>query len=283
MKTLECIVLTTANPARFRVLPLIERYGWNPTFICHTEEQKAMLLGRAPRSSIVVSNAPSGIQGASYGREFARSILPRNKWVLWLDDNVEKITGLKASLSEDKVDFTKAIDWRGEFARELSKSDMDSHLSEMVSRAEFLSTIYCGVSPQENYYFRSSKWQYVGYARTQFALYKNDGSTWMPFGTMMWEDWYKSVDVITRYGSVVINRHVKSVKPLFEPGGIGPLPERLSWYKDNSEKLMALYPGLLKVRHNSSTYGLTEPNYSMTFAKRSRSTIDCWRRRHGYL
>lgn len=285
---MRCFTVTKADPYRFRVLWLIERYGWDPTFICDSKEQKSSLISMGvPKGCIKVSGIPkdAGIQGVSLAREFCcQQVMPKNRWSLWIDDNVSSITGLRPPLSTDNLDLSKKkIDWRKEFSMEVTPEHMDWHLGETMDLANSVGTIFCGFSVENNFFFRSRKWQNYGYCRTQFALYKNDGSTWMPFETMMLEDLYKSIDVVCRYGQVLVNRHLKPTKPLFEQGGIGSFERRLPWWQDNCKRLLAMYPGLLKYGSSGAQYGSSATDFHLVFAKRSHNTIDRWRRSHGYL
>ena len=217
---MKCFIVTKAVRDRFRVLDVINKYGWDPTFCCDTRLAKVRLerMGVQP-SQIVLSDLPEnpGIQGVSRARDFiCRQVMPRNEWCIWIDDNVEKITGIPAVASRDKLNFNDGRNWRELFTRELTPGQLKYQIRKTIERAEKFGTIFCGFANENNYFFRKNKWQDFGYCRTQFALYKNDGSTWFPFDTMMWEDGFKSIDVVARYGQIVINRHVKAEKPAFE-------------------------------------------------------------------
>jgi hypothetical protein len=300
---MRCFTVTRGCARRFRVLKVIEKYGWEPTFVCDTAEQKHDLIAcGVGRNDIVISDVlpGSGIQGVSLARDFVcRRLMPKEEWCVWIDDNVEKVTGLRPELSCDQIDFDTPPgyqpssrmlslprtppSWRQEFEHVLGHDELDVYICQTIDRAEQLGTIFCAFANETNYFFRRNKWQDFGYCRTQLALYKNDGSTWMPFDTMMLEDLYKSADVVARYGSVVVNRHVKPIKPMFEEGGIGSFKRRLPWLKENCRRIMALYPGLLKYSGNGKVYGLNATDYHLTFAHRSFRTVDKWRRDNGYL
>lgn len=288
---MNCFIVTKADPRRFRVASVIRKHGWTPTYCCDTNAQRKRLQSLLreqgmPRSRISLSNVPpdAGIQGVSLARDFVcRELMPKKEWSVWIDDNVEKITGLLPHLSRPKIDLKNGRNWRKEFGRELTRQQLSRHIDSTIKRAEALGTIFCGFAAETNFFFRGNKWQDFGYCRTQFALYKNDGSTWSPFNTMMLEDLYKSIDVVCRYGQVVINRHVKPLKPMFEQGGIGSFGRRLPWLQNNCWCLMQMYPGLLKYQGGSKQYGLQASEFHVAFAKRSRNTIDEWRRQHGYL
>jgi hypothetical protein len=281
-------ILTRATP-RLRSHDLAASLGLCPILVCDDGEQRSRLIrqfGVSSKHILVCEGAPGPPTGAAFKRDWiAREVAPRGKWLVWLDDNVEYLTGLPPRLSKDRIFLDqpcpRLIDgrkwaWREAFAYRLTKSDIWCYIRETLNEAERLGTINCGFATEENYFFRARKWQTFGYCRSQFTLYKNDGSGWMPYPGMMFEDMYKTADVIARYGCVVVNRHMKAVKPvLFEPGGIGSLEERKPHLVENCRWLMDHYPGLLRYSKGR--------DYHVTFAKTSFRTVNNWRRENGYL
>jgi hypothetical protein len=283
----KCFIVTKAVPDRFKVLPVIENYGWEPTFVCDTLKQKGQLqkLGVDHLNISVSGITGAGITGVSQARDYvAEFLMPLNEWCLWIDDNVERITGIPFGLSEDRLDFDNTkYDWRSLFDQTLSRNCLQAYIDETIEEAERRGTICAGFATEYNYFFRSKKWRYFGYCRTQFSLYKNDGSTWFPFETMMLEDMYKSLDVVARYGQVVINRHLKPVKQQFEAGGIGSLAERLPHQQENCSRLYEMFPGLVKYPKTKEVEGVDADRNHLTFAKISHKTVNKWRKENGYL
>jgi len=281
---MKAFIVTKGVASRFKVLPVIERHGWDAVFCCDSNKQRNRLIRLGvDKSAIAVTNLPPiGIQGVSRARDYVcRHLMPKNKWSVWIDDNVSSVTGLPPSLSTDRVEFEGETDWRKAFEKTLTRKGLRSYFDETIAYADELGTIFCGMANENNYFFRKLKWQYFGYCRTQLALYKNDGSSWFPFKTMMLEDLAKSIDVVCRYGTVLINRHVKPVKNAFEKGGIGSFEKRLPWLQDNCKRLMKMYPGLLRYAKGTD-YGSGATDFHLTFAKRSQKTINQWRKEHGY-
>lgn len=284
---MQCFTVTEGRPNRFRVLKLIEHYGWEPTFVCDTPLQKKRLaLLGVPKNRIVVSDVPkdAGITGVSRARDFVvRELMPHDEWCIWIDDNLQAVTGIPYSISLDRLDFNDGRDWRKLFKLPVRPRTLERQIEETIDRAEELGTIFAAFANEDNFFFRSNKWQLFGYCRTQFALYKNDGSTWYPFDGMMFEDGYKSVDVVARYGCVLINRHVKADKPMFERGGIGSFDKRLPHLQHNCRKIAEQFPGLVKLAGNSNQYGSEARDFHIKFAKRSLNTVAEWRKANGYL
>jgi hypothetical protein len=271
---MKAYILTRAAP-RLRAHHLAARLGLDPTFVCDTGAQADLLVGNfgIPSSRIVVNHGSPGPPcGAAYQRHYVGTQLaPRGEWWVWLDDNVSHLSGLPPRYSRDELDLRRdppAGTWRGLFAHRLAPDEVWKHLHQTIEAAERRNTIFAGFSTESNFFFRRRKWQLFGYVRTQFALYKNDGSGWYPTPDMMFEDMYKTVDVAARYGCVVVNRHMKPYKPAFESGGIGSLDQRRPWLAKNCAWLMSQYPGLLRYSKGR--------DYHVTFRVHSEAGMRRW-------
>lgn len=286
---MKCFI-PTRGYNRLKAHIVAETYGWEPHFVCDTGEQADRLkdkFGIKHRNIDVLYTPPDlGICTIAWVRDhIAKELMPRGEWCIWLDDNVRGVTCLPSPAHyAERLNFDDALSidgqstrWRDAFEHEATREDMLQLLDDTIMRAEQLGTIFCGFAIETNYFFRRLKWQLYGYVRTQFALYKNDGTTWYPddFQSLMLEDMYKSVDVVCRYGSILINRYAKPIKTFFESGGIGSFEKRYPHLVENCSQLIRRYPGLL-------TY-VKDHNYQVTFQKRSQKTVDEWRSAHGYL
>lgn len=271
---------TRATP-RLRSHLLARKLGFKPVLVCDDSAQADVLrrdFGVRSKEIIVADGAPGPPSGAVYKRDLiAREVAARGEWLVWLDDNVSHLTCLRRDLTADRIDLgDKSVDWRHEFAHEATIKEAWDYIEETIDKAESLGTINCGFATEENFFYRARKWQYFGYCRSQFTLYKNDGSGWSPCPNLLIEDFYKSVDVVVRYGCVVVNRHLKPIKPvLFEAGGIGTLQDRLPYLQENCRWLMEHYPGLLSLSKGR--------DYHVTFAKRTFNTVSRWRRANRVL
>lgn len=276
---------TRATP-RLRAHHLARELGLQAVMVCDNRAQADALLktfGVPHRDIVIDEEAPGPPCGAPHKRDFVcRKVAARGEWLVWLDDNVSHLEGLAPCLSSERIDFGVAPppprkSWREAFARRLTRDEVWHYIHQTLERAAREGTINCGFATEHNYFFRRLKWQLFGYCRSQFTLYKNDGSTWLPPGCpdTCLEDMVKTVDVVARYGCVVVNRHMKPVKPFFEAGGVGTLEERLPYLRNTCKWLIGQYPGL--VRYSKRR------DYHVTFAKTNRRTVDGWRRAHGYL
>ena len=250
-------------------------------FVFNTDEQRQGViaqLGLRP-AFCHVSNTTPGQEGAALNREWAeQNLTDAGEWYVTIDDNIGSFTWLPLPYyNREQIDFGGAASnyWRGIYDTPCPPEQVAKILREQIWECERCRTVLGGFSIENNFYFRGRKWQRFGYVRTSCAVVKNVGLPWHYWPGNMLEDFTRSVDVVARYGSVVINRYLKAVKPFFEAGGIGTFEERRPNLVAVSEELMRRYPGL--VRPNKGQ------DFQLTFALRSENTVNKWRKEHGYL
>jgi len=273
------ICLTRGTP-RFRAYKWIEDLGYPVHYIVDDETQAMRVRSMAHLGHVHVTRLKrKGQDIVAQTRDWAmRNVVDVNEWCIWVDDNVARLTALPEQFRADRIDFDlddePLIGWREGF--EERARDPKALVDGLMRRCELEGTIFGGFAIETNYFFRRLRYQWWGYVRTQLAVYRNDGSSWLTWPGMMLEDFVKSVDVVCRYGKVVIDRMAKPIKPSFEEGGIGSFQERLPHLRHDCAKLMEAYPGLLRPVKEGV-------DFQLTFAKRSQATIDDWRRQAGYF
>lgn len=255
--------------------------GTEHHFIFHNDKQRnrAMRSLGLPRQRCHVSHTRPGQTGAAKNRQWAeRNLTDDGEWFVSLDDNVHELTWLPEPwYHEERVDLSgqPSSFWRELYATPCPPSKVRMVLEDTMQRCIDTGTVLGGHAIENNYYFRQRKWQEFGYVRTSCAVVQNVGLPWYYWPGNMLEDFTRTVDVVARYGCVVVNRFLKAEKVPFEAGGIGPFEARLPSLVAISDELMKRYPGLL--RRNKGQ------DYQLTFKLRSRRTVDMWRREHGYL
>jgi len=286
--SMKVIIVSAGNPARMKAQRFIatSSYEWNYVFA----------RGRAvdvPGAICHEMDVPEDLNRQcrpAFKRDWAeRNLTSQGEWYLSIDDNVHDITMVPEPwMSLDKIDFdgedwlldeekfkTFGYEWRKVLNVPIKRfTDFESVVENMVSRMESMGTVYGGFAIENNYYFRNRKWQGLGYVRTSLAVIKNVGLPFYYWPENMFEDFTRSVDVVARYGSVLINRFVKAEKTPFEAGGIGTLEDRIPLLTAVCAKLLEMYPGLLRESKNRP--------YQLQFAK-TLKTIRQWREENGYL
>lgn len=291
--TLTAYIPTMAHMPRVRAHLMAQKYELPYVFVCDDYEQvKRLRENTGAKSGQIIMTPPPPDVGPckiSWKRDWlVKNFIPEGSTFIWIDDNVERLTHLahpaywSTFYGGGKLDFELdwvrgQRDWRKLFETEVSPSFFHkTFVPEMLDAMEREGTIYAGLATETNYFYRRLKWQLYGYVRTQFAFYKNDASTWYPFRSCMQEDMYKSIDVVARYGAVVINRFVKPIKPFFEEGGIGSFESRLPHLLENTDRFCSMYPGLVKPQSNNKPY-------QAQFKLRTRDAVYRWRRENDYV
>lgn len=228
-----------------------------------------------------VCHAPPGLGqcGPAFAREWAeRNLTITGEWYVTVDDNVSGFTWLPGpEYWDDRMDFSlrPAEEWRKLYDTPCTPKQVQRVLHDTMYECQHAGTVFGGFAIETNYWFRSVKWQRLGYVRTQCSVAQNVGLPFYYWPGNMLEDFTRSVDVVARYGSVVVNRFMKPQKRFFEAGGIGSFEERRPNLVRVSQELMEAYPGLLRPCKGCA--------HQLTFALRSQNTVDNWRRKHGYL
>jgi len=174
----------------------------------------------------------------------------------------------------ERIDFysspeSNGLTWRQLFETPLPFAGVVKYWQELIDECENAYTLAGGFAIETNYFFRSIKWQRLGYVRAQNAVWKNTGLPFYYWRGAMLEDFVRTVDVVSRCNQVLINRFIKPQKTFFEEGGIGPFEDRRPKLVACCNNLLSRYPGLLRP--------VKEQDYSLTFVPKSPSGVAKWR------
>jgi hypothetical protein len=282
------VITSKAHIPRMRAHKiLLENDYDNFVVVVDNAEQASRCIHEAgiPIERIHQTGKPADLppqDGIAFARQYIEDhIVPRGEWYVSLDDNVGGWTWLPYPWQElSHIDFSVKPDtpepttWRKLYETPCSFPVVVAAWENLIHRCEFQGTQAGGFAIETNYFYRGTKWQRLGYVRAQNAVWKNTGLPFYYWRGAMLEDFIRSVDVVARCGSVLINRFVKPQKQFFEAGGIGTFEERRPNLVACSNEILARWPGL--TRQNKGQ------DYQLTFALRG-SRLDDWRRTHGYL
>lgn len=231
---------------------------------------------------VAVANPPTGLGQATIAwvRDWVeRELTQPGEWYGFLDDNVSHLTALcEPEYCKDKVDFDldwrPGLDWRRDFESPVTPERLDHIVKETIAKAEEVGTSLVGFATETNYFYRSRKWQYLGYCRMQFGFAKNNGRGWIGHPGCMIEDFWRSIETVAREGKILVNRFLKPHKPFFEEGGIGSLEERRPNLEYDMVQFMERYPGLL--RYNKGI------KHHLKFVPTTLNSVNEWRYLNGY-
>jgi hypothetical protein len=219
----------------------------------------------------------------AFAREWAeKNLIKKSEWYVSLDDNVRGWTWLPEpyySMDSVNTEFTPegfgTRTWRELYETPCPFERVVKAWIEMIHECMEYGTWAGGLSIENNYFFRTKKWQRLGYVRAQNAIWLNTGLPFYYWKGNMFEDFTRSVDVVARTGGVLINRFLKPIKTAFEEGGIGHFVQRKPELTAVCARLMEMYPGLLTP--------VKGRDYSLSFAMHSDKSVRAWREKHGYL
>lgn len=252
------------------------------------KEQVARAINEAgvPEAHVIASYRPKNIppmDGIAWTRQFIEhGLVKTGDWYVSLDDNVYGwtwlpdpwywMTSVNHEIAPEGLDISA---WRRLYETMCPFDQVVAIWREMIMECELLGTWAGGFSVENNHFFRSKKWQHHGYVRAQNAVWKNMGQPFYYWEGNMFEDFTRSVDVVVRTGRVLINRFLKPIKMAFEEGGIGPFDQRRPALTAVCDRLMQIYPGLLR--------RVKDREYSLMFALHTQKSVDEWRRKNGWL
>lgn len=281
---LRVVVPSTAHIPRMTAHKIMLENNYDPWHLVIdniAQKEAALTLGINSRNIVITDPIPSDLpmhDRIAWKRDWIeRHIISPNEWYVSLDDDVSGWTELPSPWNQQlKIDLDDPPDlddpsltWRMMYAIKCPFETVQERWQELIRWCEERKTVYGGFAIENNFFFRTRKFQYQGYVRTGNAVIKNVGLPFYYWRGAMQEDFVRSVDVVARYGSVVINRFVKAESPAFAPGGLGTLEQRRPFLAACAAETMKRWPGLLRFNK-----GL---DYQLTFALRSQYSIDMWR------
>ena len=263
------IITTSALKERLMAHKWVSKLGWDWYLVCRTGDEYSRLrkMGFSGKRIIVIHTKDAGQSTIAYMRQaIDDSLVNQGEWYLTVDDNVTHVSGTPYCDSPPK--FSWQTDYREVFGHHLSPHDITCYVNRLIYLCESKPTSFGGFAIERNPFFRKNHFQHYGYVRTQMAVIKAGDIPFRP-EMGMFEDYVKSVETVVERGCIVIDRWAKPEKQEFQPGGIGSFEERRPQLEAACRLLMTKYPGLLKYNKGQL--------HSLTFAKKTKATIDRWR------
>lgn len=262
---------------------LMENRYSNYWIVVDSPDQAKNIVSHVDAYKIQVTNRPQDIppqDGIAWTRQWIEENLVKpDSWYVSLDDNIRGWTHLPEPYhSLDSINLEYPYDgrilssneWRSLYDTTCPFPQVVQYWREMIAECELRRTWAGGFAIETNHFYRTRKYQTLGYVRAQNAVWKNTGLPFYYWKGNMFEDFTRSVDVVARTGSVLINRYIKPIKTFFEAGGIGTLQERIPNLTSVCQELLRRYPGLVKPNKGQQ--------HSLSFV--SRKQVDQWRKSH---
>lgn len=208
-----------------------------------------------PPERLVCSYAPRNI--SAQRNWILKELAPQGEFVAMLDDNISNFTAVKEDvyMQEDLEilypEYFKRNNpgFRKEFyAQSISSERLISIFEELKNKAEEVGATFCGFSANNNYFYsRSKKWKYTQLICSKACIIKNDGLMYDEAIKTI-DDYSMSIQRMIRDGKVLVNAYVWPDAKHNAAGGLGRMSERGNKKVEDVQRLMSLYPGLLRIK-----------------------------------
>lgn len=271
---MKILIPSKGRPDRITTHLLFKDTDIDYKIVLHNEEERSyyLLNKTIEPAKIIVSNASFGI---AYQRQWIQdNSLKPNEWYITLDDNIRRFTGVAEShYDKEKLPTQSDKSLKDIYESPVSIQRFLKICDEMKDKGEKEGIYNMGFAVVENYFFRETKYRYVGYVISKAAIRKNLG---IPFEleNQSMEDYAYCAEVLKRYGKVLINNYIWPIAGHYEKGGIGTYKERLPHKIKDAEFLMKKYPGLFR----QPTKKGYDNRGELVFRPRNLKQVEIWRK-----
>ena len=162
---------------------------------------------------------------------------------------------------------------------QLSEDELKKLVEESIKKTgakemKDMDAPYGGVATMENPFFRAKKWSFRRFVKTK--VFVMDASAKLEFKHTMCHDSYMTALAIARYGHVCVNNYLFYRADWYQKGGLGDRKAReAAGLLDQLNDCCAEFPGLVALARGK--------NSALRVCKVTDSSVDKWRREHGYL
>jgi hypothetical protein len=277
------VVFSKGKPEGTFTYNWMDAYGYHdPIFLISPEDNLKEYQASHPNCQVMVAkdamNLPSKRNWAV--RNFTSKSQP---WLLFCEDNIDKVTKLKEPLycKSHIVPHGKPgreSEWnatRKDFGHMIGPLEAIDCMLEDIEVAMDLGAVYGGFSPNDNFYFRTVKYRYVGFVWSKLAYCSRNGPKWPEYAYEK-DDYAMTAACLSYSGRVVINNYIYAW-PNKEVRGasrsvIDRAPDRAACVK----RLHRQYPGMYRDKNRKSRPEGTEIQLAFT----SPEQVDKWRQEH---
>jgi len=239
---------STTTPA------LLDAAGANYILVLRPSQVKSYRANdqfrRNPHCKIAVLDQEFSI---NYAREACRSMLAPGEWCLQMDDRIRGFTACEPDFYKSNTQLAHEEGGRPKRAM------YDDILNRPVTFAQFYEEIILdsireaeerganivGFSPFDNPAFCYKKWNDVSYTQNKMILLRKTNLSWDQ-GLPAMEEYSMLASQLLEYGRVLVNKWARPVAGHYEPGGLGPLIDRLPAKRAACADIQTRWPGLFK-------------------------------------
>jgi hypothetical protein len=191
--------------------------------------------------------------GIADAREACREELNHGEWCLQMDDNVRGFRAAEPDVyrHHEKPEVSPGErPTRRQYGRVLNievsfQRFHDQVLLDSIAEAERRGAYIVGFSPFDNPTFQYKKWNDVSYVQNKVVLMRKTEMAWdQSNGFPAMEEYALLAAHLLKYARVLVNKWAHPIAGHYEPGGLGPLAERLPAKRAACADIQARFPGL---------------------------------------
>ncbi len=221
---------------------------------------------------IIISNAPYGL---IHQRQWSLdNLVEDGEWFISADDDIRKITGV----SEEYYNYAKLNpslpNIRNIYNTEIPVTRFMDIVKEMTELADKNNIKYCGFAVVDNYYYRTTKYRFVGFVGGILTLKKKCDIRYDPMVKFA-EDYEYTAENLLYYGKVLINNYVYPVSKMYVKGGCGSKSSRLDRKIPDCHYFMQKYQGLFRYKIKKGCHPKSEIQIRFNNTKQ----VEEWRRK----
>ncbi len=283
------IFIPTKNRAALISTHLVPALAGNDIRILVHDSKQALAyqdaIGR--HRGLTVTHTPSDTFGLTRQREWATKQCEQDEWIVFADDNIVDITGVPVWFRhETRIPVTgteglrsqdKLMPWRDLYGHSLTPAEFPQVFGACTTQADRIGAKMVGFATTGNHYFRGVKWREVGYVIGKMMFWKVDHSYRWDH-TISMEDFRNTGEHLLNYGRVLIDNFLFPECTHYQPGGMGTYAERVPQRKADVQNLLAMYPGLFRVKNRKHFV----ENTDLAVRFNSTKQVDLWRAQMGW-
>lgn len=277
MKNFPKIFIPSYNrPEEIKTLRNLD--GYDPVIVLHSDEQLDLYRQYNPDLKYVVTNVPVGEYGVIKTRNYIQdNLVEDGEWFIMFDDNNHKITKVQDEYYPFQfLDVKSDKKYQDIYNQQVTLKDIEEDIIKDIKLAERTNIYHIAYAPNENYFFRPTKYRNIGYTKGNATITRKDGVRWDENLKSMCDYTYPCQQLV-KYGKVLINYFICFHKKHYSPGGIGTYDSRLPMKLHDTKYLMEKYAGLLRYSIKKNMH----PESDLTFRITNMNSFKRWR--HQYL
>ena len=234
--------------------------------VVHNEEERDAyeLFQDLNGASLVASGVRSGYPGSGKARQmqWVWDQLDEGEMVIFADDDITKATHVPEPWSdwdnidmEDPHQIPNGTSWGKVYATPVDAVAFRKLLSNVAQRMHQQNTILGGFASNGNHFFRTKHWRKVGFIVGHLTVMRKDNRFAFDPNIML-DDYRNVAEIVTKWGSVVIDNYAYFDHGMYQDGGLGPAEGRIEHREDDVRVLMEQYPRFFRIKNTGVMAGV---------------------------